>query len=102
MIQGVELGCISVPLHNIFLKSGLVSGVVTVGVRPTLPVEGVSMLLGNDLARNKVIEDPIVVNHPLSVSEEESGIKDSKVFPACAITRAMSQKNESKVYWVHY
>ncbi|KAJ8040764.1 hypothetical protein HOLleu_15160 [Holothuria leucospilota] len=39
LIQGVECGFISVPLHKINLKSDLVSGSVIVGVRPTLPVK---------------------------------------------------------------
>lgn len=50
LIQGVELGFVKVPLHEIGLRSDLVSGNVVVGVRPTLPVKGVSLLLGNDLA----------------------------------------------------
>ena len=39
-----------------FLKSDLISGYVTVGICPDLPVKGVSLLLGNDLAGdNKVV-----------------------------------------------
>ncbi|VDH99820.1 Hypothetical predicted protein, partial [Mytilus galloprovincialis] len=60
LLQGVELGCIDVPLHRIYLKSDLITGPVIVGVRPNLPVEGVTLLLGNDLARNKVVAKPIV------------------------------------------
>ena len=45
-------------LHRIHLKSDLVSGVVVViGVHPTLPIPGVSLILGNDLAMGKVIPD---------------------------------------------
>ena len=55
LIQGVKLGIISVPLHTIYLKSDLVSGAAIVGLRPTLPIEGVSLILGNDLAGEKVI-----------------------------------------------
>ena len=57
LIQGVELGIVSVPLHSIHLKSDLVSGEVVVGLRPTLPIEGVSLILGNDLAGEKVIPE---------------------------------------------
>ena len=42
------------PLYKFFLKSDLISGYVTVGIRPDLPVKGVSLLLGNDLAGDKV------------------------------------------------
>lgn len=41
LLQGVELGVINVPLHRICLKSDLITGPVTVRVRPTLPVPGV-------------------------------------------------------------
>ena len=47
LIQWVELGIVSVPMHTIYLKSDLVTGAVVVGPRPTLPIEGV---LENDLA----------------------------------------------------
>ena len=40
LIQVVELGVISVPLHQVYLQSDLVSEPVIVGVRPSLPVEG--------------------------------------------------------------
>jgi hypothetical protein len=60
LLRGVELGCIGVPLHIIEIKPDLVSGPVVVGVRPTLPLEGISLLLSNDLAGGKVIAKPIV------------------------------------------
>ena len=37
LIQGVECGFINVPLHNIYLSSDLVTGLVAVGIRPSLP-----------------------------------------------------------------
>ena len=40
----------SVPLHGVYLKCDLVTGPVIVGIRPSLPVQGVSLILGNDLA----------------------------------------------------
>ncbi|XP_061573350.1 polyadenylate-binding protein-interacting protein 2B-like, partial [Cololabis saira] len=46
------------PLHTIYLKSDLVTGFVTVGVRPCFPIEGVSFILGNDLAGGKVLVKP--------------------------------------------
>ena len=50
LIQGVEVAPISVPLHRVKLLSDFVSGVVRVDVRPSLPVVGVTLILGNDLA----------------------------------------------------
>ena len=54
LLQGVDPGIHSVPLHHINLKSDFVSGQVVVGVRPTLPVEDISLLFGIDLAGDKV------------------------------------------------
>ena len=47
-LQGVELavGHVSVPLHSAHLECDLVTGPVIVGVRPSLPVQGVSLILG--------------------------------------------------------
>ena len=58
LVQGVKLDVMRVPLHRVFLKSNLVSGFVTVGVQPTLPLEGVDFILGNDLAGSRVNLQP--------------------------------------------
>lgn len=50
LICGIGMQCINVPLHNVYLKSDLVTGTVKLGVRSQLPVEGVGVILGNDLA----------------------------------------------------
>ncbi|KAJ8035392.1 hypothetical protein HOLleu_22614 [Holothuria leucospilota] len=93
LIQGVECGFISDPLHKINLKSDLVSGSVIVGVRPTLPVKGVSLLLGNDLAGGKVVANAILTDKPCDYNNTEQLEKEfTNLFPACAVTRAMSQK----------
>ncbi|KAL5007639.1 hypothetical protein ScPMuIL_016445, partial [Solemya velum] len=60
LLQGVELGFVNVLLHCVYLKSDMVTGPVTIGVRPELPIEGVSLILGNDLAGEKVRVDPLV------------------------------------------
>ena len=64
LIQGVECGFVNVPLHNIYLSSDLVTGLVAVGIRPSLPFKGVHLLLGNDLAGDKVVVNPLLTNRP--------------------------------------
>ena len=92
LIQGVELGILRVPLHRVHLKSDLVSGAVIVGVCPTLPIPGVSLILGNDLAGEKVIPDLQVMNENDSMSTADMCVDDtSEVFSSCAITRAMAK-----------
>lgn len=103
MVRGMGLVPFSSPLHEVTLKCGLVEGDVDVGVRPQLPVEGVHMILGNDLAGSKVWADgklniftkqPSV--SPARVSPDRNCVSP-EVFPVCAVTRAASRnKVESK------
>ena len=92
LLKGVELGCVNVPLHHVYLKSDLITGPVVVGVRPNLPIAGISLLLGNDLARNKVVAEPIVLNVPEVHSSTYD--EDSDLFPSCVLTRAMHQTQQ--------
>ena len=55
LIKGVHYSDYnSVPLHNIRLHSDLVSGDVSIGVIDSLPFDGIQLLLGNDLAGERV------------------------------------------------
>lgn len=48
-VQGFEMGFTVVPLHHIQLHSIVISGTVAVGVRQSLPIPGLSFILGNDI-----------------------------------------------------
>ena len=89
LIQG---GFINVPLHNIYLSSDLVTGLVAVGIRP-LPFKGVHLLLGNDLAGDKVVVDPLLTSTPC-VDQLPDPIEQEipDLYPFCAVTRAMANK----------
>ncbi|XP_071850601.1 uncharacterized protein [Apostichopus japonicus] len=93
LIRGINMEIISVPLHRVNLECGLVSGQVLVGVMSELPIKGVSMMLGNDLAGDKVLPNPIVTYTPSNVSSHE----EDEIYPACVMTRAMSKKAVSEV-----
>ena len=69
--QGIEGECLNVPLHKVNLVSDLVTGSVVLGTRPTLPIKGVSLLLGNDLAGGKVVADPKVTSKPITLVSTE-------------------------------
>ena len=62
LIQGLECRFVNVPLHNIYLSSDLVKGPVADGIRQTLPFKGVHLLLGNALAGDKVVVNPLVTD----------------------------------------
>ena len=93
LIQGVECGFINVPLHNIYLSSDLVTGLVAVGIRPSLPFKGVHLLLGNDLARDNVVVDPLLTSTPcLDQPPDPIEQENPDLYPSCAVTRAMAKK----------
>lgn len=58
LVHGVGMRFIGVPLHTVCIECNLVKGHVVVGVRLELPVDGVDLILGNDLAGGKVLLNP--------------------------------------------
>ena len=93
LIQGVECGLVTVPLHQVNLKSDLVSDTVTVVALPSLPIEGVHLILGNDLVGDKVVVNPVMTEKPevtTTIDPIEDDVPD--LYPSCAVTRAMAQK----------
>ena len=98
LIQGVGLGVISVPLHVVNLYTDLVSGPAMVGIRPTLPVQGVSFILGNDLAGKRVMAELCVFNKPqMNEASEDSDMSIPDIFPACAVTHMMARRKKELV-----
>ena len=96
LLQGVELGTISVPLHKVFLRCSLKTGPVVIGVRSSLPVRGITVLLGNDLAGGRVIANPKVSDKLQMLTDDDGTTKHlSELFPACAVTRAMLRARSS-------
>lgn len=91
LVQGIEMGFVPVPLHQVQLQCDLVSGVYRVGVRPSLPVKGVHFILGNDIAGGKVLPLLELLEYP---ETQVDNLNESLpgVFPACAVTRAQSKK----------
>ena len=95
LISGVEMGVLEVPLYEVNIKSSLINGNIVIGMRPSLPVEGISLILGNDLAGEKVMVDPRVVEKPRDDEKTERlAEKFPGIFPASVVTRSMKAKKE--------
>ncbi len=93
LVWGIKMSVAKAPLHIVHLCSPLVTGCVKVAVRSSFPIRGVSFILGNDLAGGNVFPPPEVVNVPVPMPvAQSSACSGSKVFPACAITRAQARK----------
>ena len=96
LISGVEMGVLEVPLHEVNTKSSLINGNIVIGMRPSLPVEGISLILGNDLAGEKVMVDPRVVEKPRDDERTEKlAEKFPGIFPASVVTRSMKAKKKA-------
>ena len=62
-------------------------------MRQSLPFKGVHLLLGNDLAGDMVVVNPLVTDTPCmdqSPDPNEQELPD--LYPSCAVTRAMTKK----------
>ena len=92
LIQGVECGTVNIPLYHVNLSSDLVTGLVVIGITPSLPFKGVHLLLGNDLAGDKVVVNPLVTDTP-NIGQTDDPIEQEipDLYPSCAVTRAMAK-----------
>ena len=96
LISGVEMGVLEVPLHEVNIKSSLINGNIVIGMRPSLPVERISLILGNDLAGERVMVGPRVVDKPRDDERmERLAEKFPGIFPASVVTRSMKAKKEA-------
>ena len=82
LISGVEMSVLEVPLHEVNIKSSLINGNIVVGMRPSLPVEGISLILGNEEPRDDEKTEMLAEKFP-------------GIFPASIVTRSMKAKKEA-------
>ena len=92
LVQGIEMGTLKVPLHTVYVQSKLISGFVKVAVCSQLPMDNIHLLIGNELAHEKVIPLPEVVSKALEHTEVDPSLTD--VFPVCVVTRAQARKSK--------
>lgn len=92
LVRGMGMSTLTVPLHMVKLSSGLVNGEIVVGVRPALPVEGVHLILGNELAGERVWADIPV--SPIVSSGNVFQQTLANVDPICVTTRAMTRNKK--------
>ena len=111
-LRGVG-GCISAPLHKLYVKTEIVEGTFIIGLvdREEIPIEGIDLIVGNDLAGCKV-QVPRMITDMKEIEANEGEIKDheakenelkeielakeSEQTTVCAVTRSMSKKEKSE------
>ncbi|XP_034064355.1 REST corepressor 1 isoform X3 [Gymnodraco acuticeps] len=98
--KGMGMQLLSAPKRRLVLSCDLRQGEVAMGVRPSLPVPGVAVILGNDLAGGRVWPDvplsPVVSSKPVRGELADPAKKLTKIVPACAVTRAQTYKAQDK------
>ncbi|CAB4003876.1 Hypothetical predicted protein, partial [Paramuricea clavata] len=94
LIKGVHSSDYSsVPLHNIRLHPD--PGDVSIGTIDTPPLDGIQLLLGNDLAGEKATANPTATKKPCSTSISDATEQETpNLYPSCAVTRAMVKQQE--------
>ena len=96
LISGQEMGVLEVPLHEVNIKSSLINGNIVIGLRPSIPVEGISLILVNDLAGEKVMVDLRAVEKLRDDEKTERLAKKFPgIFPASVVTCSMKTKKEA-------
>ena len=91
LVQGIEPSVVKAPLHIVYLKLEVISGLVRVAVRPEFPIKGVSFILGNDLAVGKVFPLLEVTDTPKSSSDALAHTFPNVFYSMCGNTVTSSQ-----------
>lgn len=64
VLRGIEMGYIPRPVHHVHIQSKLVTGFFPVAVCLELPITGIVLLMGNDIAGGKVTPALEVLDQP--------------------------------------
>ena len=93
IIGGIGEEAMSVPIHKIWITGEYISGEVEIGIVNKLPLEGVDILLGNDLTDScchKKCSPALRVNIK-PVENTQTPSEQTDLYPACVTTRSMSK-----------
>ncbi len=89
-----DTGYQSLPVHRLHLKSKHVTGDMTVGIVDKIPVDGVHMLLGSDLAGGQADTCPVLCEKPVIDETCSMSVIVPELYPGYVVTRAMDKKFE--------
>lgn len=92
VLRGVEMGYVPRPVHRVHIQSSIATGVFPVAVCAELPIPGIVLLMGNDIAGGKVTPTLEVLDQHQGEGIQPPGQTPPNVFPACAVTRARARE----------
>lgn len=89
VVSGIEMGFVPAPLHCVHVQSNLITGFFPVAVLPRFPIDGISFIMGNDIAGGKVHPALEVVEVPITSCEhDELTEKYPDIFAVSILSRA--------------
>lgn len=94
IVQGIEMGFITVPLYRVWVSSDLVSGCFNVVARSSLPVKVIDFIMGNDLAGGQVMPVVHVTNTPCTDQQLDALAQHfPNVFASSAVDTRSGEKS---------
>ncbi|KAK4316239.1 hypothetical protein Pmani_012591 [Petrolisthes manimaculis] len=92
LLSDLSTSQVSHPLAQVYLECPFFNADVKVAVKyGVLPVKGVQLLLGNDLAGALIVPNVTTIDEPLP----EVLVEAPDLYPTCAVTRAQTKLAES-------
>ncbi|CAI5656311.1 unnamed protein product [Oreochromis niloticus] len=98
IVRGVGMTYVPAPLHRIWMRSDLVSGIFPVAVCPCFPIDGVDFIMGDDTAGGKVYPTPEVTKTPdLRPLSDALSQQHPDVFPVGVLTQSHAHRQGEAV-----
>ena len=92
LIGGFHDSLVTCPLLQVYLDSELIKGCFKVAIVQSLPIEGVDMILANDIAKGRVVTEPLLVSKP-RIEVGRFNLDDNDPVPVNVVTRAQGKKD---------
>lgn len=103
LVQGMKL--LPAPVHKLQFSCSLVEREVKMAMCPVLPIPGIQVILGNDVAGACVWADApaSVVTSPSVPETPDQKVQEvPDVFPVCVVTHAQCEKQLSSEQCIEY
>ena len=92
LIGGFPDSLVTCPLLQVYLDSELIKGCFKVAIVQSLPIEGVDMILANDIAKGRVVTEPLLVSKP-RIEVGRFNLDGNDPVPVNVVTRAQGKKD---------
>ena len=92
LIGGFPDSLVTCPLLQVYLDSELIKDCFKVAIVQSLPIEGIDMILANDIAKWRVVTEPLLVSKP-RIEVGRVNLDGNDPVPVNVVTRAQGKKD---------